>query len=179
MPRRLLIWLPAALLGMALATPLPALASCIPPQFQTFGGEPDTVVLEGLIVAAEPNRVIVDATKWWGTEPTQRVAIQRPVADPTVMTSVDWSPQAGETWLIVARREGGLLVTGTCEQMIVDANTLGEVRSSLGEPVVPQPAADPAAGQTAPVVPIALAAAAALAVAALLIWQRRRTRVAS
>lgn len=178
MSRRRLLWLPAALLVLTLAAPMPALASCIPPQFQAFGGQPDTVVLEGVIVAAEPNRVIVDATKWWGTEPTQRVAIQRPAADPTVITSVDWSPQAGETWLIIAHREGELLVTGTCEQLAADVNALGEVRSSLGEPVVPQPAAAPEADQTAPVLPIAVAVAAALAVAGVLIWQRRSRRLA-
>lgn len=178
MSRRRLIWLPATVLVLTLTIPLPALASCIPPQFQTFTGQADTVVLEGVIVAVEPNRVIVDATNWWGTEPKQRVAIQRPVADPTVITSVDWSPQAGETWLIIARRDGDLLVTGTCEQLVADANTLGEVRSSLGEPIVPKPAAAPAAEQTAPVLPIAVAAAAALAVAGLMIWQRRTRRLA-
>lgn len=177
MSRRHIPWPAAALLSLTLAAPVPALASCIPPQFQTFVGQPDTVVLEGVIVAAEPNRVILDATKWWGTQPTQRVAIQRPVADAMVITSVDWSPQAGETWLIIARRDGELLVTGTCEQLVADANTLGEVRSSLGEPVIPQPPAEPASIQTAPVLPIALAGAAVLAVAGLLIWQRRTRRL--
>lgn len=177
MSRRHILWPAAALLALTLGAPTPALASCIPPQFQTFGGQPDTVVLEGVIVASEPTRVIVDATKWWGTEPTQRVAIQRPVADPTVITSVDWSPQAGETWLIIAHREGALLATGTCEQLAADANTLGEVRSSLGDPVVPEPPAEPAAIQTGPVLPLALAGAAVLAVAGLLIWRRRSRRV--
>ncbi len=176
MSRRHFLWPAAALVVMALAAPVPALASCLPPQFQAFDGQRDTVVLEGVVVAAEPNRVIVDATKWWGIEPTRRVAIQRPAADPTVITSVDWSPQAGETWLIVAHREGDLLRTGTCEQMGVDANTLGQVRSSLGEPVVPQPAPDPAAAETAPVVPIALGGAIVLAVAGILIWRRRSKR---
>lgn len=178
MSRRRLIWLPAALLGLALAAPVPALASCIPPQFQAFGGQAGTIVLEGVIVAVEPNRVIVDATKWWGTDPKQRVAIQRPLADPTVITSVDWSPQAGETWLIIARRDGELLVTGTCEQLVADANVLGEVRSSLGEPVVPRPAADPAEDQPSPILPIAFAGIAALAIAGLLIRQRRTKRLA-
>lgn len=178
MSRHHILWPAAALLVLTLAAPVPALASCVPPQFQAFGGQPDTVVLEGVIVAAEPNRVIVDATKWWGTEPTQRVAIQRPLADPTVITSVDWSPQAGETWLIIARREGGLLLTGTCEQLVADVNTLGEVRSSLGEPVVPQPAAAPVEDPPAPLLPIALAGAAVLAVAGLLIWRRRSRRLA-
>jgi MYXO-CTERM domain-containing protein len=162
--------------GAFVAAPAAAQASCIPPQFQTFAGGTDTVVLEGGIVAVEPNRVIVDALKWWGTEPTQRVAIQRPATDPTVITSVDWTPQVGETWLIVAHRQGDLLVTGTCEQLAADDVTIGEVRSSLGEPVVPQPAVDPAANQTPPVVPIAVVVA--LALAGLLLWRRRSASIA-
>lgn len=126
------------------ATPAASLASCVPPQFQAFAGDADAVVLEGVIVAVEPGRVIVDATRWWGNEPRQRIAIHRTPADPTVITSVDWNPQPGERWVIVAKRSGDRLVTGVCEQMPADPSVLTEVQSSLGEGVVPQPAAEPA-----------------------------------
>lgn len=126
------------------AMPATSFASCIPPQFHAFAGGTDTVVLEGAIVAVEPTRVIVDAARWWGNEPRQRVAIQRTPADPTVITSVDWNPQPGERWVIVAKRDGNALATGVCEQLPTDPSVLTEVRSSLGEGVVPQPAAESA-----------------------------------
>lgn len=179
MTRRLLGGVLPTLVALFLASPGSALASCVPPAFQTFAGAADTVVLEGEIVAVEPARVIADATKWWGTGPTQRVAIQRPVADPTVITSVDWTPQAGETWIIIARRQDDLLVTGTCEQLPADPATLGEVQSSLGDPVVPQPAAEPSpptgqvATQGVPVLPLAIGGLSVLVLGGVLVWQRR------
>lgn len=173
MIRRSLLGLLPALFGLLVAAPGTALASCVPPAFQTFAGEANTVVLEGGIVAVEPTRVIVDATKWWGAEPRERLAIQRPVADPTVITSVDWKPQAGETWLIIARREGDLFVTGTCEQLSADPATLNEVQSSLGAPVVPQTAAEPSGRPSMPIIPVAIGGLVVLAAAGFLVWQRR------
>jgi len=152
-----------------------ALASCISPQFQAFKDSPDTVVLTGSIVAVEPTRVIVDATQWWGAEPRQRLAIERPPADPTVITSIDWNPQAGEQWVIIARRDGGRFITGGCEQMALDQFAINEVISSLGEPVVPQPAAATTTSQPGP--PIAAIAVVLIGIAAagvVLMWRRSR-----
>ena len=151
-----------------------SLASCIPPQFQTFAGAADTVVVEGAIVAVEPTRVIADVARWWGAEPRQRVSIDRPPADPTVITSVDWNPQPGERWVIIAKRDSDRLVTGVCEQMATDPLVLGEVASSLGEGVVPQPDAEPASDSGLSPVLVAVLFGTGAAVLVALVLVRRR-----
>lgn len=179
-PRVFLRILGPVVLGfMALAAaPGASLASCIPPQFQTFADAADTVVIDGGIVAVEPTRVIVDAARWWGDEPRQRVSIDRTPADPTIISSVDWNPQPSERWVIIAKRDGGRLVTGVCEQMPADQLVLGEVVSSLGEGVVPQPATGPASdtGPSPVLVAVVLTAGAALIIGLAL--TRRRAREA-
>lgn len=157
------------------ATPATSFASCIQPQFHAFAGAADTVVLEGAIVAVEPTRVIVDAARWWGNEPRQRIAIDRTPADPTVITSVDWNPQPGERWVIVAKRDGNALATGVCQQMPTDQSVLTEVQSSLGEGVVPQPAVTESASD-AGLPPILLAGLLAIGLVVLVGLRLARRR---
>jgi len=129
----------------SLAAAEPALASCLPPQFQPFADDPDTVVLAGSVRQVAGTQVVFDVQLWWGNEPQRSVVIERPPNDPTVITSVDWEPQPGEPWVIIAHREGDLLRTNTCEQLPGTQATVGEVESSLGTGVVPT---EPAPSET-------------------------------
>lgn len=174
----------AAVALMSASTPAPTLASCIPPQFQTFSGEPDTVVLAGTVTQVAATQVAVEVQLWWGENPRSSVVIERPPKDPNVITSVDWEPKPGEPWVIIARRDAGVLRTSTCEQLPGTQATVREVESSLGpgvEPAAsaiasPSPEPNATAGDSPTVLVIAAVASGIAAfVVAWFLWRRRQT----
>ncbi len=135
--------------GLVLAAPAPSLASCVPPQLRPFADEPGSIVVAGTVLQTNPTQVAIDVQLWWGADPQPTVVIERPVTDPTVISSTDWAPQAGEQWVVLARRDRGALRTSVCDQMPATAASVGEVESSLGAGVVP-PSTEPTTGGASP-----------------------------
>jgi len=142
----------------AFADPAPTLASC----GVSFDDEPGVVVLAGTVDEVDPARagtarMLVD--QWFaGDRPSDSVVVTGAVAsnDLGVVSSVDWTPRAGENYLIVGRWDSsGALVSHPCQQMPVTAAKLDEARQVFGEPLEapfasPAPVVDPNAGEDPP-----------------------------
>ncbi|MBA3779545.1 MAG: hypothetical protein H0X16_09665 [Chloroflexi bacterium] len=189
----------------AFADPAPTLASC----GVSFDDEPGVVVFAGTVDEVDPARagtarMLVD--QWFaGDRPTDSVVVTGAVAsnDLGVVSSVDWTPRAGENYLIVGRWDSsGALVSHPCQQMPVTARKLDEARAVFGEPleapfasprstddpnaggepVSPTAQPDPgrAGGKTGTMPPLGPILAGvvlgAVALATLVAWGRRRAR---
>jgi hypothetical protein len=174
-----------SILAAWLAAAPASLASCVPPQLRPFADEPGSVVVAGTVLQVSQKQVAFDVELWWGDDPQPSVVIQRPPGDPTVITSVDWNPEPGEPWVILARRQGGVLTTNVCDQLPGTQATVQEVESSLGAGIVPV-ASDPPEASEVPdrggdrgLAPIAaaigLAAALAAGVTFVVVSRRRST----
>ena len=175
------------MLPALLAAPTGVFASCIQPDVRTFMADPANVVIAGTVVQVGPNQVSVEVQRWWGEGPQTSVLIERPPTDPGVITSTDWNPAPGEAAIILATRGPGALKTAVCHQLPGDAQFLADIRSSLGDGVVPQasaapdPAPQPEATSTQASGAIALAALGAVALLGAIagVWLAMRRRRAA
>jgi hypothetical protein len=154
-PRTLARWATVLALVVqagALLIPTQALASCLPPDMQTWKTTPDTIVVAGSVVEVRPDGVVFDVQLWWGADPQRTIvvtAVPAAPADPTVITSVDWAPTVGEPWVVAGTMQDGVLVSPVCAQLPGTQATVDEARSSLGEPTQ-VPGVDLAGGPTQP-----------------------------
>ncbi len=178
----------ATILSIGPVRPESAAASCLPPDMQAIGTGPDDVVVAGHVTELRPDSVVFDVQLYWGPDPRSTVTIMRPETDPTVISSTDWNPTVGEPYIILATRDGDRLKTDVCDQLPGTRAAEDEVRSSLGDPVVPAaasvaPAAsdvgsDPATAERGPGPPLgavlAALVAAAVAILAIRVLGRRR-----
>jgi hypothetical protein len=121
----------------ALAAPARTLASCVLPNYPAFLAEPNAAIIGGRILKVTPQSVTVSAERWWGPGATPVVVIARPPTDPNVISSVDWNPQPGEPWIILAHLQGVGMKTEVCGQWGATAEALGEVAAAAGPGVVP------------------------------------------
>lgn len=126
----------------ALGAPAATLASCIMPNYAAHMADPANVIVAGTIRQVAPQQVIVTVQKWWGAGGVETAVIQRPPTDPNVITIVDWNPQPGEPYIILAHREGAGLVTGVCQQLPGTPEMAQEVETALGPGVAPSPPAE-------------------------------------
>ena len=163
------------LLAISLAAPGASLASCVPIEMQTSAQEPGVVVMAGTITQVTDRQVVLAIQRWWGDGPQQSAAVERPATDPTVISSTDWSPQPGESWIVVARRATDVLTTNVCEQMPATGETIANVQGTLGEGTVPAPAGEASPAPQVDLGPILVGGAILLGVVAVgLVLARRR-----
>ena len=172
----------ATILSIGPVRPESAAASCLPPDMQAFGTGPDDVVVAGHVTELRPDSVVFDVQLYWGPDPRSTVTIVRPETDPTVISSTDWNPTVGEPYIILATRDGDRLKTDVCDQLPGTRAAEDEVRSRLGDPVVPAaasvtPAAsvvgsDPATAERGPGPPLGAVLAALVAAAVAILASR-------
>ena len=129
-----------AALAVALARPAPALASCMPLDLAKIERTSGRVVFAGTVVATEGTATRMRVEQWYlGSDPQDLVVVAggRGSSEPNVVTSVDWSPQPGQAYLVVAERDAsGQLKTEACQQAAATAEGLRQAASVFGEPDV-------------------------------------------
>ncbi len=143
----------------ALQSPAPTLASCME---ISFDDQPGVVVFAGTVAEVDPARsgtARMAVEQWFaGERPSDSVVVTGAAYsnEPGVVSSVDWTPRAGEAYVIVGRWEdSGAVVSEPCQQMPVTAGKLDEARAVFGEPLEapfasPAPVVDPNAGEDPP-----------------------------
>lgn len=185
----------AAMAIAALAAPRPVAASCLEIALADIPQTPSLVVLAGNVVSIEPRSVRMGVARWYvGDDPQLIVDIFGGLGsnEPGAVTSVDWNPARGESYLVVAERTpDGQIFTKPCYQFLASTAKLDEATAAFGEAIDPSvegtaapspsgggsgvaPPADDRTGSVQAWLPIlALVATAALASAAWAIRQRR------
>ncbi len=164
-------------LAMSLAAPGTSLASCVPVDMQISAHDPGVVVMAGTVTQVTDSQVVLAIQRWWGDNVQQSAAVERPPTDPTVISSTDWVPQPGESWIVVAQRGTDVLTTSVCEQTPATGETIANVQRALGDGIVPAPAgeASPASGMdTAPIL-VGLGILFAVFAVVLVLARRRRS----
>lgn len=139
----------AAITGLAaaLTASVPVAASCLPVQVPAADAV-DTVVVVGTVRGIEGSRTELDVDAWFlGEGPTDTVVVVGG-RDPGVITSVDWTPAAGEQYVVVAAptisRE---LETEPCQQQRATPELLSTLLATYGDPWSP-PLASPMPSQS-------------------------------
>lgn len=137
-PRSFRVGLLAATLALPVAfTATPVAASCI--WLADMLPEPSTpgvVVFVGTVVSSDELTTDLTVESWYLGEP--RAAVQVVGGrEPDVITSVDWTPSVGESYVVVAQVVDEVLVTGTCMQSMPDPGLLDELAAVYGEPELP------------------------------------------
>ena len=133
-------------LGLGLGGPARVLASCPQLDLASIPRTDSTAVFAGTVLREQAGHVFMRVDAWFlGADPVEAAEVVggKGSNDPGVFTSVDWTPQAGESYLIVAERaaqEG--FATQPCQQIVVDPAILQEASSVFGAPL-PPPFAQP------------------------------------
>lgn len=184
---------PAALLfaTLLLTTPAPVLASCLPLDLAAIPRTTALVVFSGTVESVDGSATRVRIDRWFsGSNPAAVVTVSggRGSTDPKVVTSADWAPVVGKSYLVVAQRDAaGRLTTEACMQARADDATLASAKALFGSGAQPavapgSPATDEASrtavsSQLDPRLAIALVATAAalLLLGVRLITRQRRS----
>jgi hypothetical protein len=128
-------------LGLGLGDPARVLASCLQLDLASIPRTDSTSVFTGTVLREQEGHVFMRVDAWFlGADPVEAAEVVggKGSNDPGVITSVDWTPQPGENYLIVAERaaqEG--FATQPCQQIAVDAAVLQEASSVFGAPLEP------------------------------------------
>lgn len=150
-----LSWLAAAAFVVAF-TPRPVAASCLEIALADVPRTPSLVVLAGTVFSVAPRSVQMGVARWFvGDDPQVVVDIFGGLGsnEPGVVTSVDWNPSRGESYLVVAERTPeGLIVTKPCFQFLASTAKLDEATAAFGEAIDPAVVATegPTPGATPP-----------------------------
>lgn len=208
--RSLPLGLATAAIGVVLAAPGPVMASCPQLDLAAIPRTDATTVFSGTVQAVQAGHVFLQVDAWFlGKDPVESAEVSggRESNDPGVITSVDWTPQPGERYLVVAERaapEG--FVTKPCQQVGADAGVLQQATTVFGAALLPpfaapgsampspttaapshsgaaspapSAASEEAATSASGLVPLAIISAFVLVAAALTVWRlRRRKRIA-
>lgn len=143
-------------LGLGLGGPARVLASCLQLDLASIPRTDSTAVFAGTVMREEAGHVFMRVDAWFlGADPVEAAEVVggKGSNDPGVVTSVDWTPQTGESYLIVAERaaqEG--VATQPCQQILIDPAVLQQASSVFGAPVQPpfaQPGSPAAPSSTA------------------------------
>lgn len=97
---------------------------------------PGAVLFIGTVVAADEltTDLIVD-TRYVGDLPDTGIRVLGG-RDPDAVTSVEWTPQLGDRFVVAAVDVDGMLVTGTCMQSMPFPDLLDALAERYGEPGV-------------------------------------------
>ncbi len=137
--------LPAAVavlvVGLGLGGPAPVFASCLQLDLASIPRTDSTAVFAGTVLREQAGHVFMRVDAWFlGADPVEAAEVVggKGSNDPGVITSVDWNPQAGESYLIVAERAAQQgFATKPCEQIAVDPAVLQQASSVFGAPLQP------------------------------------------
>lgn len=127
--------------GLTLGDPARVLASCLQLDLASIPRTDSTAVFAGTVLREEAGHVFMRVDVWFlGADPVEAAEVVggKGSNDPGVITSVDWTPQAGESYLIVAERaalQG--FTTKPCQQIAVDPAVLQQATSVFGAPLQP------------------------------------------
>lgn len=150
---RLFAAIAVLVVGVGLGAPAQVLASCLPLDLASIPRTDSTAVFAGTVLREQAGHVFMRVDAWFlGAQPVESAEVVggKGSNDPGVITSVDWTPQVGESYLIVAERaaEQGF-ATKPCQQVTVDAAVLQQASSVFGTPLRP-PFAQPDSSATPP-----------------------------
>lgn len=148
---RLFAAIAVLVVGVGLGVPAHAVASCLQLDLASIPRTDSTAVFAGTVLREQAGHVFMRVDAWFlGAQPMESAEVVggKGSNDPGVITSVDWTPQVGESYLIVAERaaEKGF-ATKPCQQVAVDAAVLQQASSVFGTPLLP-PFAQPDASAT-------------------------------
>ena len=128
-------------LGVGLGAPAHAFASCLQLDLASITRTDTTAVFAGTVVREQAGHVFMRVDAWFlGAQPVASAEVVGGKAsnDPGVITSVDWTPQAGERYLVVAERAAEqAFSTRPCQQVAVDPAVLQQASSVFGAPLQP------------------------------------------
>jgi hypothetical protein len=128
-------------IGLALVGPARVLASCLQLDLASIPRTDSTAVFAGTVLREEAGHVFMRVDVWFlGADPVEAAEVVggKGSNDPGVITSVDWTPQAGESYLIVAERAAQQgFTTKPCQQIAVDPAVLQQATSVFGAPLQP------------------------------------------
>ena len=141
----------ALVVGLGLGTPAHVWASCLPLDLASIPRTDSTAIFAGTVLREQAGHVFMRVDAWFlGAQPVESAEVVggKGSNDPGVITSVDWTPQVGESYLIVAERaaEQGF-ATKPCQQVAVDAAVMHQASSVFGAPLQP-PFAQPGSSAT-------------------------------
>lgn len=127
--------------GVGLVAPAHVLASCLSLDLASIPRTDSTAVFAGTVLREQAGHVFMRVDAWFLGAPaveSAEVIGGKGSNDPGVVTSVDWTPQVGESYLIVADRvaEQGF-ATKPCQQVAVDPAVLQQASSVFGAPLQP------------------------------------------
>lgn len=151
--------LPAAVVvlvvGLGLGGPARVLASCQQLDLASLPRTDSTAVFAGTVLREQAGHVFMRVDTWFlGADPVEAAEVVggRGSNDPGVITSVDWTPQPGESYLVVAERAAQLgFATKPCQQIAVDPAVLQQASSVFGaalQPPFAQPGSPAASSPT-------------------------------
>ena len=139
--RSLPIAVAVLVVGLGLRGPAPVLASCLHLDLASIPRTDSTTVFAGTVLREQAGHVFMRVDAWFlGADPVEAAEVVggKGSNDPGVITSVDWSPQAGESYLVVAERAAQQgFATKPCQQIAVDAAVLQQASSVFGAPLQP------------------------------------------
>lgn len=128
-------------LGLGLGGPARVLASCLQLDLASIPRTDSTTVFAGTVLREQAGHVFMRVDAWFlGADPVEAAEVVggRGSNDPGVITSVDWTPQAGESYLIVAERAAQRgFATQPCQQISVDPAVLQQATTVFGAPLQP------------------------------------------
>lgn len=128
-------------LVLGLGGPARVLASCLQLDLASIPRTDSTAVFAGTVLREQAGHVFMRVDAWFlGADPVEAAEVVggKGSNDPGVITSVDWTPQAGESYLIVAERAAQQgFATKPCQQIAVDPAVLQEASSVFGAPLQP------------------------------------------
>lgn len=138
---RLFAAIAVLVVGVGLGAPAQVLASCLPLDLASIPRTDSTAVFAGTVLREQAGHVFMRVDAWFlGAQPVESAEVVggKGSNDPGVITSVDWTPQVGESYLIVAERAGEQgFTTQPCQQIPVDAGVLQQASSVFGTPLRP------------------------------------------
>ena len=139
--RSLLVAVAVLGVGLALSSPARVVASCLQLDLASIPRTDSTAVFAGTVLREQAGHVFMRVDAWFlGADPVEEAEVVggKGSNDPGVITSVDWTPQAGESYLIVAERAARQgFATKPCQQIAVDAAVLQQASSVFGAPLQP------------------------------------------
>lgn len=151
--RSLLTAVAVLVVGLGLGGPARVLASCAQLDLASIPRTDSTAVFAGTVLREQAGHVFMRVDAWFfGADPVEAAEVVggKGSNDPGVITSVDWTPQAGESYLIVAERAAQQgFATKPCQQIAVDPAVLQQASSVFGAPLQP-PFAQPGSPAASP-----------------------------
>lgn len=131
----------AALIAVGVAASRTVTASCLPLDLTSIPRTDQTTVFAGTVTAVQSGHVFLNVDAWFlGNDPVGSAEVigGNGSNEPGVITSVDWAPQPGERWLVVAERAGPQgFDTQPCQQVPIDVGVVQQATKLFGAPLEP------------------------------------------